>query len=453
MLRRKAQDAPPPLERRSRTMEILQQDVVSAIILLLAAVAALLLVNFGYAEPYEELLHFRLGVSLEQYSFVQTLHFWINEGLMAVFFFLVGLEIKRELLAGELASVRKATLPAIAALGGMVAPSLIFAAINAGQPSVVGWGIPMATDIAFALGCMSLLGQRVPVGLSVFLMALAIIDDLGSVLVIAVFYTERLAWGPLLIGSSLIAFSYLLSLLGVRHTAVYVVIWIAIWLEFLESGVHSTIAGVLVALTIPTNARYESPLFRGRIDVLLERFQQAEDYVNPLMVNSRQQELIHHMIHECRLVEAPLQRIEHRLHPIVVLAILPLFAFANSGVHFGGGGFAEALFSPVTLGIFFGLLLGKQIGIVGLSWLAVRLNLAELPEGVTWRQVYGMSWLAGIGFTMALFISQLAYPEGPEFLHQAKVGILLASVTAGVVGYFVLRGACRNDSRGASHVS
>ncbi|MDX9971765.1 MAG: Na+/H+ antiporter NhaA, partial [FCB group bacterium] len=358
------------------------------------------------------------------------------------FFFLVGLEIKRELLAGELASLRKATLPAFAALGGMLCPALVFAAFNASRASHAGWGIPMATDIAFAMGCMSLLGKRVPIGLSVLLIALAIVDDLGAVLVIAVFYTERIALDSLLVGGLLIGLSYALGRLGVRATGTFVLIWIGVWLAFLQSGVHATIAGVLVAFTIPINARYETPLFRGRMQTLLERFDEAEDHVNPLLVNSRQQELIGAILTECRMVEAPLQRIEHSLHPITMLFIMPLFAFANSGIHIDWPTLSTGFTEPVVLGVVLGLLLGKQAGIMFFSWVAIRLGLAELPEGVSWRHVYGMSWMAGIGFTMSLFISQLAFPDSPEFLIQAKMGIFMASMVAGVAGYVILRRVC-----------
>jgi NhaA family Na+:H+ antiporter len=433
---------PPALEQSSQLAHFLKQDVFAAALLLVSALAALLTVNLGWEDAYHHLLETQWGVSLWNGSFIRPLHFWINDGLMAVFFFLVGLEIKRELLAGELASIRKATLPAFAAVGGMLCPALIYTALNFGSEARVGWGIPMATDIAFAIGCMSLLGKRVPVGLSVFLIALAIVDDLGSVLVIAVFYTERIAFESLIIGGALIGLSYILGRLGVRATLVYLLIWIGIWLAFLESGVHATIAGVLVAFTIPINARYETPLFHGRMKTLLERFVDAEDHVNPLLVNSRQQELIGAILTECRHVEAPLQRIEHSLHPVTMLIIMPLFAFANSGIHIDWSALLQGLAEPVLLGVALGLILGKQIGIVLFSWLAVRLRLAELPDGVTWSQVYGMSWTAGIGFTMSLFISQLAFPDAPEHLVQAKMGIFLASIVGGTVGYVLLRRTC-----------
>ncbi len=433
---------PPPVDQNSFLAEILHQDVVAAVLLLLAALAAMLMVNLGYEEAYHRFLDTHWGFQLYGVTFEQNLHFWINEGLMAIFFFLMGLEIKRELVAGELASIRRATLPAVAAFGGMACPALIYALLNAGKPTLDGWGIPMATDIAFAIGCISLVGSRVPVGLSVFLIALAIVDDLGSVLVIALFYSEGLSLRPLLIGHGLIAFSFLMNFVGIRWTPLYVLIWVLIWFEFLESGVHATVAGVLIAFTIPANATYETPLFNERMKTLLERFRQADDLDTPLQVNARQQSLIRHMINECNHVEAPLQRIERKLHPFTMLLIMPLFAFANSGLHINWSGLGEALTRSVAPGVILGLLLGKQIGIMGCCALAVRLGLAELPTGVTWRMLYGMTWLAGIGFTMALFISQLAFVGEPQHLDDARIGTFLASLLAGVVGVLFLRWVC-----------
>lgn len=432
----------PPVEQTSPLANFLKQDVVAAFILLAAALSALIMVNVGYEETYHHLWESLWGVKFAGWTFEKTLHYWINEGLMAIFFFLVGLEIKRELIVGELASLRKAMLPVMAAVGGMLVPAAVYAAFNFGTVGIAGWGVPMATDIAFAIGVMSLLGKRVPLGLSVFLIALAIVDDLGAVLVIALFYSKGVNWEALVVGGVLIVFSYMLSRAGVRTTSVYFIIWILIWLTFLESGIHATIAGVLVAFTIPANARYETPLFTERMNTLLARFRAAEDNVNPLQINPRQQHLIRHIIQECNYVEAPLQRIEHDLHPITMIMIMPLFALANSGVHIEWGSLGTALLDPVTLGIVFGLLVGKQAGIMFFSWLGVRFGWAELPQGVTWTQVYGLSCLAGIGFTMSLFISQLAFASHPLLLTESKMGIFLASFIAGTMGYLILRRSC-----------
>jgi NhaA family Na+:H+ antiporter len=427
----------------------LKQDAVAACILMAAAAAALILANTPGREWYDALWKVDFGVELGPFGVRQSLHHWINDGLMAIFFFTVGLEIKREVLVGELASFRKALLPAVAALGGMIFPALIYAALNADKVTSHGWGIPMATDIAFATGALALLGGRVPPTLSVFLVALAIVDDLGSVVVIAVFYTESIAIRPLFVGAGLILVSFGLNRLGVRYTVPYVIIGAIVWWEFLQSGVHATIAGVLLAFTIPPNARYETPYFAGRMKELLLRFTRAEDYVNPLLVNARQQSLIRAILKECHHVEAPLQRIEHALHPLCVFLILPVFAFSNCGVALDLFSIGHVLTQPVALGVYLGLVLGKQIGVTLCSWVAVRMRWADLPKDVTWAHVYGLSWLAGIGFTMSLFVSELAFSgrahgsrvldTGLGHLDEAKIAIFSASITAGIAGYAFLR--------------
>ncbi|MCC6798034.1 MAG: Na+/H+ antiporter NhaA [Candidatus Hydrogenedentes bacterium] len=434
----------PELEPHSPFTSILKRDAFAAALLLASALAALIIANSRAAEWYHHLWHVKFGFALGHYELKQSLHIWINDGLMAIFFFVVGLEIKRELLVGELASFRKALLPAVAALGGMVCPALIYAIINWGTDSIGGWGIPMATDIAFATGCLALLGTRVHPALGVFLVALAIVDDLGAVLVIAIFYTQQIAVQPLVVGGVLVALSFGLNVFGVRHVWPYALIGVVVWWAFLQSGVHATIAGVLLAFTVPARARYETPHFSGRMGALLKKFTEAEDHVNPYQVNEQQQELIRFMQREHVLVEPPLQRLEHILHPVCVVLILPLFAFSNSGITIDFSSIGSLLLERVTLGVFFGLILGKQIGVTLCSWIAVKLGWAELPEGMTWRHVYGLSWLAGIGFTMALFISELAFKSGdPElmqrYLAESKIGVFIASFTAGIVGLLVLR--------------
>lgn len=430
----------PPLEEHSALEVFHKQDAAAAALLLVAAAAALIVANSPAHDWYHDFWEQELGIVLGGAGLRQSLHYWINDGLMAIFFFLVGLEIKREVLVGQLASFRRALLPAVAAVGGMVVPALIYTALNWGEPTARGWGIPMATDIAFAAGCLSLLGRRLLPSMRIFLVALAIVDDLGSVLVIAVFYTEQIAAFPLAIGGILVVLSFGLNRLGVRRTLPYAVIGVIVWIAFLRSGVHATIAGVLLALTIPAGARYETPHFSGRMKTLLDRFVDAEDHVHPFLVNARQQDLIRHMLRECLHVEAPLQRIEHFLHPLSVLVILPLFAFANSGVALDIASIGHVFAEPVTLGVVFGLLAGKQIGITLGSWVAVKLGWASLPEGMRWVHVYGLSWIAAIGFTMALFISELAFKHSmPQYLEQAKVAVFTASITAGLVGLAILR--------------
>ncbi len=448
------EDPLPDLEQVSPLAQFLKQDAVAACLLLFSALAALIVANSPAHGWYEDLWHTHLGLNFGDWKLDQSFHHWINDGLMAIFFFMVGLEIKRELLVGELASFRKALLPAMAAAGGMIFPALIYVVFNFGTPAVKGWGIPMATDIAFATGCLALLGKRVPAAIGAFLVALAIVDDIGSVLVIAVFYTEKLAVRPLLVGAFLILLSYGMSRMGIRRTFPYVIVGVIIWFEFLQSGVHATIAGVLLAFTIPADARYETPHFFGRMTTLLYRFTDAEDYKNPLLVNARQQSLISSILKECHHVEAPLQRIEHLLHPFSVFVIMPIFAFANSGVAIDFSGLGRTLIEPVTLGALVGLMLGKQLGVMVFSFAAVKLRWAELPHGISWSHVYGVAWLAGIGFTMALFIDELAFKAGgvagedpammARHLADAKVGIFLASFLSGVGGYCILRFVCRN---------
>jgi NhaA family Na+:H+ antiporter len=359
---------------------------------------------------------------------------------MAVFFFVVGLEIKREVLVGELSSVRNAALPVAAAMGGAVVPAAIYLVFNAGTEGVAGWGIPMATDIAFALGVLALLGERAPLALKVFLTAVAIVDDIVAVLVIAFFYTSEISWGALGFGALFLAALVVANLIGVGRTLVYAVLGVGLWLCFLLSGVHATIAGVLLALTVPAISFINPGAFLERSRYVLDRFEQAGEKGEHVLSNEERQAALHALNHAAYKLEPPLHELEHALHPWVVFAIMPIFALANAGVQFGGGGIADALTSPVALGIVFGLVVGKQLGITLFAWLTVKSGISELPEGIGWRHVYGASWLAGIGFTMSLFISDLAFSDA-SLVEAAKLGILAASLIAGVVGWTILRGA------------
>lgn len=331
----------------------------------------------------------------------ESLHLWINEGLMAIFFLIVGLEIKRELLAGELSSRKQAMLPAIAAVGGMLVPATIFFALNAGGAGARGWGIPMATDIALAIGVLALLGKRIPLGIKVFLTALAIIDDIGAVIIIAFFYTGSISWPALGAGLILFVLLLLLNRLGVRMTSVYLVVGLGIWLAFLKSGVHATIAGVLLALVVPSGSKHDR--------------------------------------------EPPLLQLERVLQPWAAYLIVPLFALANAGIHLEKNPL-QSLGDPIGLGIVLGLFLGKQIGVVFFSWLAVRLRLGSLPPSVSWRQLHGAACLAGIGFTMSLFISLLAF-ENPGQLTVSKIGVLAGSTVSGLAGLVLLAIAGKPSGR------
>jgi Na+:H+ antiporter, NhaA family len=412
------------------------------VLLIVATAVALLWANSPWAESYAALWHTKLAVGVGDFSVSKDLTHWINDGLMALFFFVVGLEIKREVLVGELSSARNAALPVAAAVGGVVVPALIYVAINAGTEGAAGWGIPMATDIAFALGVLALLGERVPAGLKVFLTALAIVDDIVAVLVIALFYTSEISWGALGVGAAFLAALVVANLLGVGRTLVYAVLGAGLWLCFLLSGVHATIAGVLLAFTVPAVSFIDPGAFLDRSRYVLDRFEQAGEKGENVLANEERQAALHALNHAAYKLEPPLHELEHALHPWVVFAIMPLFALANAGVPLGGGGITEALSSPVALGIVLGLVVGKQLGITLFAWLAVRSGLSELPEGTGWRHVYGAGWLAGIGFTMSLFITDLAFSED-SLVEAAKLGILGASLIAGAVGWTILRGASR----------
>ncbi len=419
--------------------EFMHAEASGGIVLMLCAVAALAWANSPWSAAYSALWETKITIGPEGFNLSESLLHWINDGLMAVFFFVVGLEIKREVLVGELASLRQAALPIAAALGGMVAPALIYTAVNLGGEGAGGWGIPMATDIAFALGVLALLGPRVPTSLKIFVTALAIVDDLGAVLVIALFYTSNVSWASLGAGALFLLALVAANRLHVRHPLAYALLGIGMWVAFLKSGVHATIAGVLLALTIPARTRVDTEEFLDRGRDILDEFDRSGVEGEDILINGDQQAALMELESLTEHAQTPMQRLEHSLHPWVAFAIVPLFALANAGVALGGD-IGAALTQPVTLGVIAGLVVGKQVGITLFSWLAVRSGLAELPQELSWRHIYGASLLAGIGFTMSLFIGALAFGDGP-LQSAAKVGILAASLVAGVAGWLVLRSA------------
>jgi len=415
----------------------------AGLLLLMCAVAAMIWANSPWADLYHELLSMTVTLGAGELLIIEKpLLLWINDGLMAIFFFVVGLEIKREILAGELTSFSRAALPIAAAIGGMAGPALLYAALNYGKPGINGWGIPMATDIAFAVGVLAILGKRVPLGLKVFLTALAIVDDIGAVLVIALFYTEKLSISALIIAHVLLAVSILMNLLGVRNTLVYIIIGAAMWVAMLKSGVHATIAGVLLAMTIPASVRLNPMQFLSKSRALLTEFEHAGDASSSLTQNKLQQHTLHELEVAAEHVQPPLLKLEHMLVGWVAFFIMPIFALANAGVSLGGG-IMSALTDPICYGIAIGLFLGKLSGITVLSWIAVKSGIAALPTNVSWSQVFGASCLAGIGFTMSLFIAGLAFTTD-EMLNTAKVGILLGSLISGVTGFVLLYRAGRH---------
>ncbi len=421
-----------PFQQFART------GTVGSVLLMLGMIVALAWANSPWAESYFGLWHAKVVIGGGGGALEYSLHHWINDGLMAVFFLLVGLEIKRELMVGELSSLRQATLPIVAALGGMLVPAALYVAINLDSDALRGWGTPMATDIAFALGVLQLLGPRCPVGLKVFLTALAIIDDMGAILVIAVFYTETIAVPALLLAGAALAGLAVLHGLRVRQLAPYLLLGVVLWVGVLGSGIHATVAGVLLALSIPVRTRIDAEQFSRLARSLIDEFDGTETGDLQVLTSKGQQEAIHALEGVSEAVQAPLLRLEHMLAPLVAFGILPLFALANAGVSLAG---ARAPWSSTAgLGVVLGLLLGKPLGITLFSWLAVRLGWSSLPREVTWRGLHAAAWLGGIGFTMALFIAGLAF-EGPPRLDEAKLGILLASVAAGTIGWWLLRRA------------
>lgn len=431
--------------------EFIHSEVSGGIVMLLAAAVALIWANSPWSESYAALWHTPLRIGLNGTGLTLTLHQWINDGLMAIFFLVVGLEIKRELLVGELASPRQAALPVAAACGGAVTPALIYLALNAGTDMVRGWGVPMATDIAFALGVLALLGSRVPIGLKVFLTALAIVDDLLAVLVIAIFYTSDLDWGALAAGGGFVLLLLGANLARVSQPLVYAVLGIGLWLAFLQSGVHATVAGVLLALTIPARNRIDPTEFLDRAGAALREFRDAWVPGRSVLSNEQHQQALHALRTAVGQVQPPMQRLEDGLHPWVAFLIVPLFALANAGVSFGGD--LRAAFSgTVTLGVLLGLVIGKQIGITLTTWLAVRTGWSSLPDGVTWRHLHGAATLGGIGFTMALFIAELAFVDDAH-LTMAKLGIFAASLVSGILGWILLRLTPVSHPRHAVHAA
>ena len=436
---------PTPVEKLlSPLQEFLQQEASSGILLLAFTLAALIWSNSPWNASYHSFWENKLTLGYGAYELSKPLLLWINDGLMAIFFFVVGLEIKREVLIGELASFRQAILPVAAAIGGMVFPALIYTAVNYNGAGSLGWGIPMATDIAFALGVLALLGKHVPVSLKVFLTAAAVVDDLGAILIIAIFYTSHIVWISLGIAAVFLALLIICNVLGVRNPIVYSILGIGLWLAFLKSGVHATVAGVLLAMIIPSRARINDKEFVKHSRLVLNEFEESDE--GDEYLSSIQRAAVQTLEELAEHAETPLQRLEHDLHPWVAYAIMPVFALANAGVVLGTG-FLSAMTNPISLGVIVGLIIGKQIGITLFSWLVVKSKLTDLPEGVNWRHIYGVSWLAGIGFTMSLFISALAFGDSSA-LETAKSGILLASLIAGIVGFFLLRGAPQSEASG-----
>jgi len=406
-----------------------RMEASGGIMLLICTAGALVWANSPWADSYHNAWHTQVSMAFGRVALSESRHGWVNDGLMSIFFFLVGLEIKREILIGELSSLRRAAFPFVAAVGGCAVPALIYFFANMTSDGLHGWGIPMATDIAFALGVLAILGNRVPVALKVFVAALAIVDDIFAVLVIAIFYTAEISVLSLAMAALGLGVSCLANRLGIRKPAVYAAISILVWFAVLKSGVHATIAGVLMAFTIPTRTFTDRSAFLKSCRGLLDTVESVDDH------SAEEHDAVHALELQCELIQSPLHRIEHRLQPWVSFLIMPLFAFANAGVHLFGNLKAAATHS-VALGVLVGLFVGKPLGITSFAWFATKAG-TEAPAGTNWKQLFGASWLCGIGFTMSLFIAELAFGEG-QLLDIAKIGTLAASLFAGAAGAAVL---------------
>lgn len=419
--------------------EFIHRQTTSGMLLMGTAILALVLANSALAGLYSHALNIPVSINIGGWKLEKTLHHWVNDGLMTLFFFVVGLELKREILVGELADWRKAALPMIAAVGGMLVPALIYLAFNPDGVAARGWGIPMATDIAFAIGALVLLARRVPRSLITFLVALAIVDDLGAVAVIAIFYTETLVYDALWIALALFGLLIMFNRAGIRKISPYAIVSVFLWYFLLKSGVHATIAGVLGAFTVPAIPKYDPERFSRQVKSLMSRFDKSHESGKSIMNNVEMRSVVQTLANGILRVEAPLQRLEHAWHLPVAFLVVPIFAFFNAGIPLQLDSLGEILSHPVTLGIGVGLIGGKFIGITLSSWLAIKLGIAKLPPEIRFTQIAGVSLLAGIGFTMAIFIADLGFATQPEYLLMAKTGILTASLLAGISGYIWLR--------------
>lgn len=420
--------------------EFLENTASGGIVLIITTIIAMILANNSYlSEHYFSILHAHINLNIADIIHIdKPLEYWINDFLMAIFFFVIGLEIKREVIAGELSDIRQASLPIAAAIGGMILPASIYLLSIQSMPEAShGWGIPMATDIAFSLGIISLLGKRVPFSLKIFLTALAIVDDLGAVLVIALFYTSNIDFGYLLGGLGIFAFLILLNRLNIYKISIYMILGLVLWYFFFKSGIHATIAGVLLALTIPAKRRITSKdSFIEQVRLSLHEFHFTKQTQKKYFLTDDQSHSVDNIVYACNKVSSPLQRLEHALHPFVAFFIMPVFALANAGIKIEGD-FLQSVISPVSLSVILGLFLGKQAGIMLFTWIGFKLKLGVLPPDLSWKHIYGMACLAGIGFTMSLFIANLAFKDF-DHIQLAKIGTLAGSLLSSIFGVIIL---------------
>jgi NhaA family Na+:H+ antiporter len=409
---------------------------LSGILLFVSASLALIIANSPWVDAYHHLWEIEISVGIASNTISKSLHHWINDGLMAIFFFVVGLELKREVLVGGLREPKNAIIPIVAAIAGMFFPALIYALFNSGE-TINGWGIPMATDIAFALGVLYLMGDRVPTSLKIFLTAIAIVDDLGAVLVVAFFYTSEIDFNSLITGFVFLMVLIVANRIGVRSTLFFGIVGIGgVWLAFLMSGVHATIAAVLAAFAIPASSAINDDLTDRNLGLLLKKYKDADPNDNDFVTKDQQ-----HVLEKIRFVATnaipPLQRLEHSLHPLVAFVIMPIFAFSNAGVTLGSSLVTDAM-SNVAISVSLGLIIGKVIGITGGTWFCLKFNIGKLADDINMKMVFGISFLGAVGFTMSLFIAGLAFNTDAVSLQQAKLGIIMASILASLTGYYIL---------------
>ncbi|TXD47221.1 Na+/H+ antiporter NhaA [Polaribacter sp. IC073] len=407
----------------------------SGILLLLSTIIALIWANSSFGDSYTYLWDYEIGITSETFELKKPLILWINDGLMAIFFFLIGLEIKREVLIGELNTMKKLAFPLFGAVGGVIVPVALYMLLNQNPDTFKGWGIPMATDIAFSLAVLNALGKRVPLSLKIFLIAFAIVDDIEAVLVIAIFYSGTIKMTLLLIGLGLLGILYLLSYKGYYSKYILFFTGIIVWLLFLKSGVHPTVAGILLALSVPISQNIETSTFINRLEGIFKGIKNANVLKKPIL-SKQQIEQMDDLEGWSNKFQSPLQHLEHNLHGWVAYFIIPLFALANAGILIDSSVDIEV---PLVINIILCLVLGKGLGIPSVIFLAKKLNLVQIPSDVNFKQIIGVSFIAGIGFTMAIFIASLAFASTPEYITSAKIGILLGSLISAIIGYFILR--------------
>lgn len=418
--------------------EFIRREKSGGIVLGISVVVALFLANSPWSEQYFNFFNHKFGFQFDGKSFLEfSIHHWINDGLMAIFFFVIGLELKREIVGGELSNFKKALLPIGAAFGGMVVPAIIYLILNPVGEAHNGWGIPMATDIAFALGVLYLLGKRIPLSLKVFLTVLAVVDDLGAVLVIAFFYTSTISLYNLFIGFGFVLIMYIGNRMGIRNILFYAIFGIlGVWTAFLLSGVHATIASVIAAFIIPADVVIKENTYILKIQNYLNRFKAINPNDETPTLKGSQLHILDEIKKDTNSAIPPLQQLEHAMHPFVTFVVIPIFALANAGITLGINS-SQLFGSNIALGVALGLLIGKVVGVVGFTLLLIKLKLGVFPPGMNIRNLFGIALLASIGFTMSLFITSLAFTN-TEYMAQAKIGIFVASIIGGSIGYIVL---------------